>query len=220
MSANIKQRPVASVALFIFLLGVVIAATLSLTGCGEMTATAQAAALADQFKASTEKFDSTRREASEQLAEDTKEAVKQLSEDDPEGASESWESAWSEFAPNITRLEEDLKGARKDAEKYFAALEANTNSIPNPAVKSSEVEKNNRIKELWIRADQDASVKLAELKGVKAEADTFQKILLNEVLRGKIEKNIERLRSITSDAQVILSKLEQLKAKSKEILKS
>ncbi len=200
----------------LFLSLAVFAAAVSLSGCGQMTATAHAAELAEKFKDSVDDFDKSRAKAAEQLSDDTKDAVKKLSSDSPdvEAASESWESAWAKFTPHIAELDTNLAAARKEAERYFAELDRNTESITNPATKASEKDKNGTIKQLWNQAHSEASQRITQLKAVQAQASDLQKVMLGEVLRGKIQSNIERIKGLASDAQDVLAKLDQLKTHS------
>lgn len=173
-----------------------------------------AAELADELKGKMDNFEVARGKATDKLADNTQKTIEKLSGDSPdmEGASSVLQQAQEDFSSAISQLEEELGAAVADGKALFAELDREIAKVNNPDVKAAKLEHINDVKQRWSQVYAEAAQRVAQLKNLQKETADLQILLHIETTLAKLEKNIERIRGISVQAQQLLAKIDRLKA--------
>lgn len=203
--------------LAILILGILIVGSLS--NCNQ-SVTKKALNYGDNLKDAIEKFEGTRQDFAEEVAESVDNTSEKLSEENPDlpEVATDWESQWNSIQRKFQTLEDEFSDVGKKSEEYFNQLEELSSGINDESIKSSELRKNKELKNKWTEAYIEASDNIQKIRDVLIEGNDFHRVLVASSIRQKIEENIIELQSISARAKTLMAELEKFTIEGKKLI--
>lgn len=200
----------------------IIAISLSLFSCngGGKSNTQNAVEYGDDLRNAINDFENKRKNFSDKITDLVKNTDSELSKENPavEKVAEDWEVKWKNIIAEFKIIESDFTKVGESSAVYFQRLEELSLSIKDEKIKVTEQTKNKKLKERWTETFKEAAASINKVRQILHEGNDFHKVLLAETIRGKIDKNIEALKSISKRARNILIELENFTAEGKKLV--
>lgn len=167
----------------------------------------QAEALSNQLSV----FEDQRKETLASLNTATNAVMERLDKNaDPaevRTATSAWRTNWAEVYQQIDQLDHMYTEVEAMSVRYFSQLNRQTATISDSQLRKAETNRNAELRQEWSRKSSLAAANFTELRSLVKEGNDFYVTLLNASIRPGSDRNLDKLKTISSRGSSLLNDL-------------